>query len=54
MFKYGDINEETLLWQQGQVNDIGHEVWLPLSEIVILKYKVTECLNRIVAKTVYE
>ena len=40
MYKYGDISEGTLLWQQGQLNDIGHEIWLPLGEIITLKYKV--------------
>lgn len=40
MFKYGDINDQTLLWQQGQLDDIGHEVWLPLDKIANLKYKV--------------
>ena len=40
MYKYGDIDDDTYLWQPEQKNHIGDEMWLPLREITHLRYKI--------------
>ena len=40
MFKYGDIDDDTYLWQEDQKNHLGEEMWMPLKEITHLRYKI--------------
>lgn len=40
MYKYGDINDDTYLWQEGQHDDLGNEMWKALRDIVTLRFKI--------------